>query len=475
MGDLDNPIGRFRTRLAVLFFVRYAVSGLSVPIFAAGGVVLAARMMWRQPLDSPAVSLALAAALFAGLLYALIRTLSGLPAVGTLRPIFDKSNGCGGLLMAASETDLGDWAQHLVPLEAPRLCWDGRRSGGVLLAAVLFLAVSALIPQRYMMPLSAGRLEIDEQTRLIEEQIEVLQEEAIVSEEAAQEFLDKITRIDETALGRDPVKTWEALSHLQDQLKKAAEEAAVGMLAETEALSRSEMLTQALAQMGQTMDSEALAGALSELLEMAQSLAGENAALANDLSDLLGKALEKGGLGSEQLQELLKALQGQKINLSDAMARLVEAKLIDMKLLELCGEACQCNAEGLMAMLSECQGAGEAKEAIGMGLAMPGWGIDRGPGAAPMFWTEPSSSDATTFQEQLLPDATLAAMRDAQLVGVSMVAPDVSEGGDPSTPGVLDAAQAGSGQAVRQTILPRHRAAVEGYFQRNEQEPPAER
>ena len=89
MGDLDNPIGRFRTRLAVLFFVRYAVSGLSVPIVAAGGVVLAARMMWRQPLDSPAVSRALAAALFAGLLYALIRTLSGLPAVGTLRPIFD--------------------------------------------------------------------------------------------------------------------------------------------------------------------------------------------------------------------------------------------------------------------------------------------------------------------------------------------------------------------------------------------------
>ena len=471
MGDLDNPIGRFRTRLAVLFFVRYAVSGLIVPIFAAGGgagrsddVAAAAGQSGGEPCSGRGI--------VRRSLYALIRTLSGLPAVGALRPFFDKSNGCGGLLMAASETDLVMCAA-LVPLEAPAFAGTaagrGRAGGGA------FLAVSALIPQRYMMPLSAGRLEIDEQTRLIEEQIEVLQEEAIVSEEAAQEFLDKITRIDETALGRDPVKTWEALSHLQDQLKKAAEEAAVGMLAETEALTRSEMLTQALAQMGQTMDSEALAGALTELLEMAQSLAGENAALANALSDLLGKALEKGGLGSEQLQELLKALQGQKINLSDAMARLVEAKLIDMKLLELCGEAGQCNAEGLVALLGECQGAGEAKEAIGMCLAMTGWGIDRGPGAAPMFWTEPSSSDATTFQEQLLPDATLAAMRDAQLVGVSMVAPDVSEGGDASMSGVLDAAQAGSGQAVRQTILPRHRAAVEGYFQRNEQEPPAER
>ena len=428
---------------------------------------MAIRVLFGWSLNGFAVNIASATALFAGLLYSIVRTFSILPPVAALRSVFDKTNCCGGLLMAGSEIEIGAWSQAIPSLQFPRLHWDGRRSGLVFLSALLFLGFGFWVPQRYITPHSAGRLEIGDQTREIQEKIHILQEEAIVSEETAQAALEKIDQIKETALGREPVKTWEALGHLQDQIKKTAEEAAVGMLAETEALTQAETLAQALSQMEAELDPQAFDEALSQLSQMTQSLLAQNSALKKNMGSPLADSLQQAQLSPEQLRELLKALQGRKGELSQCMARLCSAELTELKLMQMCQKSGQCYADGLKAMLSGCQGGQSAKDAIALYLNNPNWGIDRGRGDAPMVWADPSSRDNTAFKEQLLPPASLSSLKDSQLVGVSVSAPSSEESDGSQLPGQLRSAEAGSGQAVKQTILPKHKAAVKEYFQRD--------
>ena len=118
-------------------------------------------------------------------------------------------------------------------------------------------------------------------------------------------------------------------------------------------------------------------------------------------------------------------------------------------------------------MLEECEGGLEAKETIGIVMNNPNWGVNRGRGDAPMVWSDPSSEEGVTFKEQILPPASLAALKDSELMGVSVSAPGPEEGQEHLLSGNLSAAEAGSGQAVKRTILPKHKAVVKEYFHRD--------
>lgn len=466
MGE-DQTVKVFRGRLAGFFFLRYMLSCLVFGAFTGGIAVLAIRVLLGTSLKAE-TGLMIAGGVFLVMLaYAFIRMLKNLPSIQTLRTVFDKTNYCGGLLMASSEIEIGSWTQSIASIQSPRIRWNGRRSGGIFLLSVAFLCISFLVPQRFITAHAAGRLEIDDQTRQLHEQIEVLEEENIITEETAEDIQQKVEHIDETASSGDPVKTWEALGHLQDQLKKAAEEASVGMLAETEELTRTEMLTQALNQLAAELDQQTLEAAMSELAQMAQTLLEQNEAFKDALSEQLAEALKQGQLSPEQLQELMEALQGRKAELAECMARLCQAELAEMKLLKMCQEAGQCNAEGLKTMLGQCEGSLEAKKMFGIMKNSSDWGINRGRGDAPMAWSDPSSEEGTSFKEQVLPPASAAALKDAELMGVSVSAPSSEEGQEHLLSGDLSAAEAGGGQAVKRTILPKHKAAVKDYFQRD--------
>ena len=123
--------------------------------------------------------------------------------------------------------------------------------------------------------------------------------------------------------------------------------------------------------------------------------------------------------------------------------------------------------------LSECLGGG-----MGMDESMKLWnwqtsmsqkpgrgGVGRGRADAPMTWKDPSSNNNTSYEATVLPQASLEAMRDSQMVGVSLGAPQLAEGGPDST-NALNNAAAGGGSANRQVVLPRHKAAVSRYFDR---------
>lgn len=464
----DVLIRRFRHRLAGFLFLRSLLFYLTCAAFLSGVAVLAVRVAAGTALPVQMSVAAAGLAVLVAICGSLVVTFRRLPSAAVLCAVFDKTNECGGLLMTASQTDIGGWSGRLSGLDAPRITWRGRRLGLTFLSALVFLGFSFMVPQRYITTRAAGRLEIADQTRRLAEQIQVLEEENIIAEETAHEMQQKVDRIEETAMGRDPVKTWEALGHLQDQLKKAAEEASVGMLAETEGLTQAEMLAQALDEMGMEMDEQAMKAAMSELARMTQLLMAQNEAMKNTIDGSLLESLNSGQLSPEQLKQLMEALQGQKGNLSEQMMRLCEADLAQMKLMEMCQAKGQGNAEGLKALLAESQGGQAAAEAVALYMNNPNWGVDRGRGDAPMVWSDPSSEQGSAFKEQILPPASLASLEDSQLAGVSVSAPSVEEGTENLQAGGLDAAQTGSGQAVKRTILPKHKAVVNEYFERGD-------
>ena len=178
------------------------------------------------------------------------------------------------------------------------------------------------------------------------------------------------------------------------------------------------------------------------------------------------EALKEGGtLTPEQLEKLKELLKDAKGELSRKLGRLCKAELIDAERLEKCGKAGECDCEGLAAYLKEKGGSGELCAAMCLTKEGGRGGLTRGPGAAAMLWKDPTTEDGFTFKQEALPPARLQALKDSKITGLSTGAPQKGDQG-----GAAQSALAGStgdgGSASTQVVLPRHRGAVERYFDR---------
>ncbi|MBI1370570.1 MAG: hypothetical protein GC162_18185 [Planctomycetes bacterium] len=174
-------------------------------------------------------------------------------------------------------------------------------------------------------------------------------------------------------------------------------------------------------------------------------------------------------LTPEELKQLLAsagACQNGKLGLSNRMGRLVKVKLVDPKMLSKMGEAGQCDSKGLAAFLAENAGSSSMSSMMSA-WGMPGQGgISRGRGDAPLTWKDPASESGAKFTQQELPEADMDALKKSQMVGVSLGAPQLVDAKPVTASGALSGTDAGGGSAVKQTVLPKHRAAVQAYFQR---------
>jgi hypothetical protein len=369
--------------------------------------------------------------------------------------------------MASEEVNLGSWQQQLPSPSNLTLKWHGGRSFSLFTIAVMFVAISFIIPQRYVNITAARPLNISEDVEKLQQQIDTLEEENIISEEVAQEFEQKLEQLRDTTSGYDPVKTWEALDHLQESIKKQADQFTASSLSQTESLAQTQTLAQGLSENATELDSNLLSEAMSELSAMVQSCAAQNELFKNNLGADCFNACKQGALSAEQLKELLKALKENKANISNCLARLCKAELVDLDTLKLCEKLGTCNSQGLIAFLNENADRMGVCDAVSLYCQYPGrGGISRGRGDAPMTWTDGSTEEGATFKEQVLPPASLAALKESMMLGVSVGAPSVEKNLPSSGPGVLNSATAGSGEAFKHTILPRHKGAVKRYFER---------
>ncbi len=170
-------------------------------------------------------------------------------------------------------------------------------------------------------------------------------------------------------------------------------------------------------------------------------------------------------LDPELLRKLAEAAKASKMDINQMMQSLANAKLIDAKMLKQCEGACQCDCDALLAFLAEEGGQCDSQALLAM--CKPGsGGINRGRADAPLTWKDPSNAEGVEFLSEALPPASLNAIKDAQKIGVSVGTPELAGEDVATSSGALSGAKSGGGSANTTTVLPRHRAAVQQYFER---------
>ena len=464
----DKAVSHLRVRLACVLFLGYLLRLLAGWCFAWGLAALVLRAVWgvsSWPLVWGLVGLAPAVA--AAVVLAIRRT----PSRAATRAVLDRSSRGGGLVMAGAEVALGAWEAQGPPLTEPSLAWRSRPVLVLGAAAAVFLAFSFAVPQRYVGVAVARPLNTEDEVAGLREQIETLRREEMLQEEDARELEQALEKAAAEATADDPAKTWEALDHLEDAVTDTAADAAEQAYRETEALAKAESLARALAADADALDPTATTAAMKKLADLLDEAAKENELLqASAGRD--AAACRSGGLGREAILELASRLGLSKEAIASRLARLVEARLLDGEALDLAEMLGQCNAEGLAEFLAAAAGQGVPIEGIidewleaeyGYGFG----GIDRGRGDAPMVRAPPASPEGTDFLEQALPPATVADLKQSRLLGVSAGAPTVETDAEAGVSGALEGAARGGGSAYTHVVLPKHKATVRRYFERD--------
>jgi hypothetical protein len=385
-----------------------------------------------------------------------------LPARASIRALLDTLNNCGGLLMAAERTSLGDWQRRMPEIDLPRVRWRNAKTSWALTASIVFLAASMTIPVRFA-PLNPDpSLDVSREVKDLGEKIETLKEELIIEADKAEALEQKLEELGKESSGADPAKTWEALDHLSAAIEKTANEAANSELASREKLAQAEALAEGLISGSDEMDSKLMTEAMQTLTEKMKGALQENRMLVSDLSPELQEAIKSGALRPDQLQDLAKALSRNRSRSERKMSKLNQSRLIDSKAM---GKAERRDNSGLSQFLQENAQRMSVEEAVGAWCEKPGkGGVSRGRGDAAMSWTDGTSERNAKFKEKELPPSAIMGLKDSQLIGLSASEPTVQM--TIATHGALNDAAKGGGSAHTATILPRHKGAVKRYFER---------
>jgi len=453
MEPQNKAMQRFRRHLALLFVLKYALPLATLWGFVWGTAVIALRAVGveRQPLLWGLLGLA------ACLAAALLRARRHMPPASAIRALFDEQSGCGGLLMAGAEQELGGWRQRLPVLLPPRLSWDGQRPVTLLAIAAGFVLLCFLAPQG-LADLNIGSpLEIDQEIGRLLQQIALLKGESMLDPKRAETLTEKAAELREHSSGKEPARTLEALDHLRSLTQEAARQAAEQSTQRGQHLGEAQALAEALLQNADLLDPQLMKNVLAEVA----GLMGKDG-----FPPELLQALGQQKLDPEQLEKLTGLLRGNMGQLLRRMEKLQSAGLIDAETLARCRNVGECDLEGLRAFLKDKSGKVSLDDFKSHCLA----GSDsRGPGAAPMTWGKPGSEEGFKFKEEVLPPSALDALKSTPILETRGGNVVHKKSAETASSGALHDAAAGSGSANTQIILPRHRATVERYFERQAQ------
>lgn len=463
----EQAIHRFERSLAFAIFLKYGLAltagwffvwGLFSLTLRATSLLSGRALLWGALGIIPCLAIAA--------LWAKRET----PPRTAVQALLDDHNHCGGLLMAATDADLGDWRSRLPELVVPRAKFKSRRTSGFLALATAFVALSLIVPVRMIGKDASRPLEASKEAEDLKAEIEILKETQILEEAKAKELEQKLDQIVAESSGDDPARTWESLDHLADALEKTASDASEQLAAREAKLDRAEALAEGLAAGNEQLDAATMTEAMTTLEAMMQNALKENDALAGELSKELAKeladAIKSGALSQEHLGQLSKALNRAKSSLQGKQSKLAKSGAIDPKSLKGGAGRAPRDNSGLAAFLKENAQNMSVEEAVGQWCDKPGkGGVNRGRGDAAMTWTDGSSEKGAKFKEQILPPAGVAGLEESQLVGLSATAPTADAVGV-AAHGALNSAKSGGGSAYTQPIPPHHKAAVQRYFER---------
>jgi hypothetical protein len=459
MTSHHDALKAFGRKLSLLLMLRGAVQWSTAWFFIWGAVVLAARLAHLAEL--PWLSLGLLGAVPLAAIAA-AREYRRRFALSPVRAVYDELNRCGGIIMASENADLTAWENTLPRPSGPVLRWRAGRIMGMFTLSVVFVAVALLLPERMTMMAGSKPLQIGQLVSELKAEVETLKEEKILEPEKAEDTQKQLERLQEKSSAVDPNKTWEALDHIKESNSDLARQAAEEALTKTKSLTEAETLARALemaSDMGLGQDTATrFAQDLASMLKAAKLEEGLlNASIPPELLSQLEN------MNRSDLNKLLSAIQFKKNTLGKTITNLAKLKFIDVKSLSQCKNAGICpNPLALAAFLCENTNASCCNAVISYCRG----GVTRGRGDAPMTWKDESTEQGTKFNEQVLPSSDR--LSDAQFVGVSRTAPELSGDEVVAGHGALGSAAASGGSAHSQVILPRHKQAVQRFFNRQE-------
>jgi hypothetical protein len=433
MNDAVSAVSVLRRRIAGVLFARQWLVYAAFA-FLLGGVALLVAKRWSIALPLWPGLLLLSITIFA----AAWRASRQLPSRATTVALLDAQAHCGGLLMAHEAIDVGAWRPSVDAI--PRVAWRARRQTILTGICAAFLVVAAIVPARAKT--TRHSLAIDADVEKLAARIELLEEESILPAERAEAMQAALEDLKRDAEGDDPAKTWETLDSLDEATLRDSEEAASDAVQKAEELTKTEATALAMTDGG--LDPETLAAAMND--PEAQKAIGDKA------------------LSSDQLRELAMNAKAQKSKLRGTLSKLSKNGLIDPKKLGEFDEASKLGEKReLEKFLKECKNGKRFSDALGEWMrAKPS--VSRGRGDAPMFFGEEAAQNGK-FKEEALPPANAAALANSELLAVSAAEPSEQDG-ERSTPGALRDAKAGGGSALTPVVQPRHRGAVNRYFER---------
>jgi hypothetical protein len=449
----------FARDLQWLLALRLGVQMATLWFFAWGVVVLALRIFGLQNTFWLALGLLGVAPLA---LLAAWQSKKQRAAFTKIRANYDRLNACGGVIMSEEAADMGAWLAQLPAAAVPKFRWHSGRALLLLCVSALFVATALLLPERLTQLGKSRSLEINQIVGQLQAEVKLLAQEKILPDKKADDLQKQLSQLQKDSSGYDPDKTWEALDHIKqsnsDEAKQAAEEA----LTKTESLTQAETLAKAMQQAADSGMNEATATqAAQDLASMLNAAKLEDGILNGQIPPELLAGLN--GLDKTQMEKLLQALELNKNSLGMTISNLANLKMIDPAMLAKLQNAGQGGNPGALAdYLSNCTNGGD--ELSIWWLTHPGKGGPGGGGPeAPMTWDNNTSEKDQKFQEHALPPSSH--LDDAQLVGVSKAAPELS-GNISVESGALDNAAASGGSAHAQIILPEQRQAVQNFFKR---------
>ncbi|MEE9404853.1 MAG: hypothetical protein V3V20_08165 [Algisphaera sp.] len=454
-------------------WLRGTVRGAGVYVLGWGVATLALRAWTDTPDDgTPGTWIWGSLGLLGVVILAGWRARRHMPDVAAAAAMLDQQHALGGLMMSAPAEGFAAWSGNVAAVQPLAVKWRGGPALLALLGAMGFLAGAVLAPMPAPAP-HAASLHVKRQLETLREQVAVLEEEEVIDANKADDLRDTAQRVADDAKADDPVRAWEALDHLARQLEDEGAQAQEAAQQQSIEAAAAATLAQALAASLNDPASELSEAQLEAAVDALAQLSA--AAMNGELPAMLDAATAEAlaaGLDANALAALQDMMQGREAELADLMANLEAAGLNAGQAQGQvgAGEDIALDPDALKTFLegqsdSECDGATLAAACKAGDQAGRG-GINRGPGHMEMTWKDPASQEGASFDPLVLPPSALRDPAQSHRLGVSQTAPQVEHDNTASAGGGLNGVESAGGSAATTTVLPRHRGAVQRYFER---------
>lgn len=455
--DISSSVRVLRGRLRHLYLLKALLSSLIYVAPFAAVAVLAVRFTGCG-LSFPIMALITAGVIAVVFIALAIRAERDLPSEKSCIAAIDAASSAGGLMMSNAANSGWKYPEVVLPDYKPDTGSQMRLAlCSVLLLAVVFALPSSLFKrterqsQHALAPLVEKELE----------KLEELSEEGLVDQDTAEEMKEWLEKAAaEEASSESMNELLESLDHIAEQLDSAEANGVNAAVSESEALVAAESMSAVLSE---ALDAGIDEAAVLNTAEIMKDFIANSAISEAMKSNILANA-SSGGMSAEELKKIAEALASCSNISSNKIMKLCQSgKLSESK----CGNCCgSCTNSAAAALADLANQGGKPGAAAAACLAVQGGTGEptRGPGSVELTFGEAADASGVKFKDETISPYYKPGDNDAKLQRVIFTDPSIHGAAAPVKQGELKDSGDSGGKTRRDSVLPRHRQAVDRYF-----------